>query len=118
MPKQELIEIARSFSQKVSNPNNRFENMDFFCSAKKEIPVEGSIEISEQLFAFCQDEVEKSVRNYQLGCLPIPSQPEPPKYETPQQKQNLQDKGDEVFGEEKFKEANKEVDNIPTIQAE
>ena len=123
MPKkQELIEIARSFSQKVSNPTNRYENVDFFCSAKKEVPVEGSIEVSEQLFAFCQDEVEKSVRNYQVEHLPIsvPAQTnEPTKWEKPEKLQADQDKADELE-EEKIREEEKQKveENLPIIEAE
>ena len=65
-----LIEIARSFSRKISNPNNKYENMDYFCSAKKEIPESQAEEVSEELFKFCEGEVMKSVGEYGMEHLP------------------------------------------------
>ena len=65
-----LIEIARSFSRKISNPNNKYENMDYFCSAKKEIPESQAEKVSEELFKFCEEEVMKSVGEYGMEHLP------------------------------------------------
>ena len=60
--KEKLIEIARSYSQKKSLPN--YENMDFFASAKMEVPESEAEETSEKLFEFCKKEVAKSLEEY------------------------------------------------------
>ena len=65
----QLVEIARSFSYKLNTGN--YESRDFFCSQKIEVFESEAKEASERLFAFCQDEVMKSVHNYQLENLPI-----------------------------------------------
>ena len=71
MPKKEkTIEICRSFSQKVSNPKNRYENMDFFASVKAEVKEADKEKVSEALDIFVQDEVTKSVCAYQLENIP------------------------------------------------
>ena len=65
MEKNKSIEITRSYSQKVSHPTNRFENSDFFCSAKAEVGEDEAIKKSAELFKICQSEVEKSIKEYQ-----------------------------------------------------
>ena len=62
MPKIKLIEIARSFSYKKNLGN--FENVDFFCSQKAEVPEEEAVKTSEALYQFCKKEVMKSVESY------------------------------------------------------
>ena len=63
-----LTEICRSFSYKLNAGN--YESRDFFCSAKEEVKKSGAVKKSEELFAFCKDEVMKSVYAYQLEHLP------------------------------------------------
>lgn len=71
-PKTEkLVEIARSFSYKLSVPG-KYESRDFFCSQKIEVPENQAIEASEKLFEFCKDEVMKSVHNYLMENMPQP----------------------------------------------
>ncbi len=62
---QKIVEIARSFSQKVSNPKNQYENCDFFASFKAEVPEDEAIKKSEELFKLARKEVEKSIKKYQ-----------------------------------------------------
>lgn len=63
------LKISRSFSKKIQL--RQFEPVDFFCAAETEIEVPETDEetrmekaeiISRQLDRFCQDEVEKSLR--------------------------------------------------------
>lgn len=54
-----LVEIARSFSYKLSLPN--YQNADFFCSQKVEVPEDQAEKKSEELYLFCRGEVAKSV---------------------------------------------------------
>src|SRR3990167_3976911 len=68
--KEKLIEIARSFSQKLNMGN--YQTADFFTSAKMEVPESEAKETSEKLFRFCQEETEISARNYQLDNMPTP----------------------------------------------
>ncbi len=58
------IEIARSYAQKVSVPNNRFEMRDFFMSAKVEVDESEVEEKSKELYDLCRREVEKSIKEY------------------------------------------------------
>jgi len=65
-----LIEIARSFSYKMSLPG--YENRDFFCSAKQEVLEKEAVKTSNDLFEFCREEVMKSVEEYKEELLKIP----------------------------------------------
>ena len=67
--KPKLIEIARSFSFKLSLPH--YQNADFFCSRKEEVVEGEEIETSERLYKFCKSEVEKSVEEYKLSIVPV-----------------------------------------------
>ena len=67
--KDTKIEIARSFSYKMSLP--KYENRDFFCSAKEEVLKLGAEKKSEELFEFVKDEVMKSVYDYKIDNLPV-----------------------------------------------
>jgi len=58
------IEITRSFSQKVSLPENQYQMRDFFCSAKTEVPEDEVADKSKELDKLCQREVEKSIEEY------------------------------------------------------
>ncbi len=71
--KQKLVEIARSFSRKVNLGN--YEVADFFCSEKREVPLEEAEKTSEELFIFCRAEVEKSVEEYKKRNEPKPVDP-------------------------------------------
>jgi len=59
---KKTTEIARSFSYKMSLPG--YENRDFFCSQKAEVPQGKEEEVSEALYLFCKKEVIKSVNAY------------------------------------------------------
>jgi len=61
---KETIEVCRSFSQKVGHPKNRFENSDFFASAKREVPLEEFEKTSRELAELTRKEVEASVTAY------------------------------------------------------
>jgi len=63
--KKEKIEVCRSYSQKVSNPKNKYENSDFFCSAKAEVLQEEFKEVSEDLYMRCRAEVIKSITMFE-----------------------------------------------------
>ena len=65
--KENLIEICRSCSEKVSKPNNRYENVDFFCSVKREVPLEEFEQTSKDLSAKAIQEVARSVAEYKAG---------------------------------------------------
>jgi hypothetical protein len=57
-----MVEIARSFSFKLSTGN--YETRDFFCSQKAEcLPEEASI-VSKQIYDFCKREVMDAVNEY------------------------------------------------------
>lgn len=60
--KLQLIEIARSFSRKVSLGD--YQMADFFTSAKMEVPEKEADATSQELFNFCQRETERSVKEY------------------------------------------------------
>ena len=62
--KENLIEVCRSFSQKVSKPGNKYENVYFFCSAKREVALEEFKEASAMLSELVKKEVEGSVESY------------------------------------------------------
>ncbi len=65
MPKTDKnIEITRSFSQKVSMPDNQYQMRDFFMSAKAEVSEDEVEEKSKELNELCQREVEKSIQSY------------------------------------------------------
>jgi len=105
MPKQkeQLIEIVRSYSQKVqpTPPQNKFEMRDFFCSAKIEVPEKQIKKASEKLDKFVQDEVLTSVRNWQLENMPEPKeelQYEPIK-PTAEEREMLQKEADRIIAE-------------------
>jgi len=132
MPKKtkkqiKLVEIARSFSFKLNAGN--FESRDFFCSEKMEVPRSQAIKTSEKLYAFCQDEVMKSVHNYQMENLPTTGiQTQGNKKigrgdfikaikEAPES-QAKQDEADAVGGEQKLEDENKiepgiKVEDLP-----
>jgi ATP-dependent exoDNAse (exonuclease V) alpha subunit len=60
--KQNLVEVARSFSRKLNLGN--YQTADFFCSQKAEVLESEVVETSEALYKFCKEEVEKSVWDY------------------------------------------------------
>ena len=62
MTKEQLVEIARSFSFKLNVGN--YESRDFFCSQKAEVPASEAEKTSEALYEFCKNEVLKSVNKY------------------------------------------------------
>ena len=59
---KETIEICRSYSRKVNLGN--FENIDFFCSAKQEVPEQDFKKASQKLTKLCEQEVEFDIQAY------------------------------------------------------
>lgn len=70
MKKENLIEIARSFSYKKNLGN--YQVADFFCSAKKEVPEEDAEKTSEALYQFAKKEVVKSLNEFERNGLSEP----------------------------------------------
>ena len=103
------VEICRSFSKKLNLGN--FSNADFFCSAKMEVSDLEMVEMSEKLFKFVQDEVEKSERNYQLENMPV-------KELTNKEKIEAQQIKTEEANAELGAEAEKENENIKEAEVE
>lgn len=60
--KVKLVEIARSFTYKFFE--RPYESRDFFCSQKAECNPKDAEKISEALYAFCKNEVLKSVNEF------------------------------------------------------
>jgi len=60
--KQNLIEVARSFSRKLNIGN--YETADFFCSYKEETTPEKADEVSKNAFDFCRVQVEFDIEDY------------------------------------------------------
>ena len=60
--KIQLVEIARSFAQKVNLKN--YESADFFCSQKREVPLNEADKTSKELYEFCKKEVESNIEDY------------------------------------------------------
>lgn len=56
------VEISRSFSFKLNLGN--YENVDFFCAEKAEVPGKDADAMSEKLYAFCKAQVERDVALY------------------------------------------------------
>ena len=63
-----LTDICRSFSYKLNTGN--YESRDFFASRREEVAKKDAVKKSEELYAFCKDEVMKSVYAYQMENLP------------------------------------------------
>ena len=57
--KEPTIEITRSFSRKLNIGN--YQSEDFFCSAKREVPVAGFEETSAELHVAVYAEVMKQI---------------------------------------------------------
>ena len=120
----QLVEIARSFSYKLNTGN--YESRDFFCSQKIEVFESEAKEASERLFAFCQDEVMKSVHNYQLENLPAPKaktsqvktsnvREKKDKLEFNQRVEEINELGEEMANTEFQEAAQKAEDKIPVL---
>ena len=58
------VEIARSFSYKLSQGVPQYESRDFFCSEKAECEATEAESVSEQLYQFCKREVLRAVKQY------------------------------------------------------
>ena len=57
-----MIEIARSYSEKVSLGN--YCMADYFCSAKCECDEKEADPKSQELYEFCRKEVKKNIEEY------------------------------------------------------
>jgi len=53
------VEIIRSFSYKLGQPN--YSSVDFFCSVRQDCELGKEVEISAALHAFAKAEVQKSL---------------------------------------------------------
>ena len=120
MKKEATIEICRSFSQKVSNPQNRYENMDFFASAKAEVGEADKEKVSEELYAFVKDEVSKSVYAYKLENIPVASPTETPAKKFAEAKANApaEQAKQEVANEIQPDDTNFEDEAVTTLPTE
>jgi len=116
--KQTLIEVARSFSRKINL--GHYETADFFCSQKAEVLEKDAVKVSEELFRFCEEEVMKSVGEYGLKHLP---EPEPPKTAKQNYIETIKEaparhaeeiEVEAVQGEERIKEANRDLEEATT----
>jgi len=98
------IEIARSFSFKLSLPN--YQNADFFCSQKKECLESEAGEASKALYEFCRNEVIRDVNEYKKQLKPtkvVRSKYAEVKKEQEETSAKI-DAADGILGEQKLKE--------------
>ena len=118
MPKEKLVEIARSFSFKLNVGN--YESRDFFCSQKAECEEKNAEAVSEKLYDFCRNEVMKSVATYHFENEPkkvgdkavsLGKKWQKDLENTRQETEEGQDKNIEEEANQKFAE---EVDNLQT----
>lgn len=65
MPKPKTVEIVRSFSYKLGQPN--YSSVDFFCSVRQECELGKEVEISNALHEFSKAEVQKSLASFLRG---------------------------------------------------
>lgn len=72
-----LVEVARSFSYKLSITNPKYESRDFFCSQKAECEEKDAVEVSKRLHAFCKREVLRDVAEYRASRKQLVSKPKP-----------------------------------------
>jgi hypothetical protein len=75
VPIDDKVEIARSFSYKLNVGN--YESRDFFCSQKATCSFADAETISQQLLAFCQQQVRNDVAEYKRAMSAAKSQPKP-----------------------------------------
>jgi hypothetical protein len=75
VPIDDKVEIARSFSYKLNVGN--YESRDFFCSQKATCSFADAETISQQLLAFCQQQVRNDVAEYKRAMSAAKPQPEP-----------------------------------------
>lgn len=57
--KEKLIEVARSYSQKLNTGN--YTSADFFCSQKLEVPESEAEEASNKAFQWCYEQVQRDI---------------------------------------------------------
>ena len=62
MDNKQLVEIARSYSQKLNTGN--YTSADFFCSQKAEVPLEDAEQTSRALIHFCKAMVVADIKQY------------------------------------------------------
>ena len=121
-----LIETARSYSRKVNIGN--YESIDYFCSAKEEVPKSQAVKTSERLFQFCKDAVEKSIAEYheeklQKSIIKSPEQPTKGNHErfiTKEEAKEIQIKAEELGAEDESDKAYRfnEIENLQKEQNE
>jgi hypothetical protein len=75
VPIDDKVEIARSFSYKLNVGN--YESRDFFCSQKATCSFADAETISQQLLAFCQQQVRNDVDEYKRAMSAAKPQPKP-----------------------------------------
>lgn len=64
MTKTDKIEVAVSYSQKKNLGN--YETIDFFQSAKAEVPYSQFKKASEELYKKCKEIVEERIKEYEV----------------------------------------------------
>jgi len=101
MEKEKLVEVVRSYSRKISNPSNQYENMDFFCSKKEECKESEALEKSAELHEFCRSEVEFSVNAYKEENKPKVVEKEKPAFSKSSRGWESKTDHEEMVGEEK-----------------
>ena len=113
-----LIEIARSYSRKKNIGN--YETIDYFCSAKEEVPKSKAEKTSEELFQFCRGEVEKSVAEYQKENAPAESKPFRGRFPTKAEAEAVDREAERIIAEgvsdeekNRLREAEEEIFNQP-----
>lgn len=60
--KTKLVEVSRSFTFKVNLGG--YQTADFYCGQRAEVPEKEATKKSEQLYAFCKEEVMKSIASF------------------------------------------------------
>ncbi len=79
----EKIEVARSYSRKVGLP--QYSSVDFFCSAKAEVPWSDREEASDKLYQFCAEQVSDDVIRFTAARQEMtepPTEPSRPRHYT------------------------------------
>lgn len=77
--KEKLVEVARSFSFKLSQGVPQYESRDFFCSRKEECKPEDADRVSVALHVWCKQQVLLAVKEYKTRR----AQPKPAKALSP-----------------------------------
>lgn len=95
-----FIEIARSYSRKITSETNpalnKYETEDFFASAKAECHADQAEDLSDRLFSFCRSEVYKAINGNQNI---VEVEPEAPPIQAAPEQKSIDKYAVEVVGE-------------------